>query len=218
MTLTLILSLKTEPSLLYCSLEERAREWEYVLSLSVSFLLLSITFNQSISYLFLCIYKQATMPKQYLPLLGQPIALYRQVIIYSLTLCSISLQFNLIPPGYVAVSTLSLACFKSKKSLSFAILPTTTFFKVSSFLIFHNTMSCLSLLPINIIYSPSPQMPKEIGNQTSNLHCLEKKDRILFTTAFRNVLFFFFFFACLIICIMKYFYVCCISLAQFYIN
>lgn len=79
----------------------------------------------------------------------------------------------------------------------------------SSITLCHVFPSCLLILFI------PPQMPKVIANHTSNLHSLEKKDRILFTMAFRNVLFFFF--ACLI-CIMKYFYACCISLAQFYIN
>lgn len=132
------------------------------------------------------------MPKQYLPLLGQPIALYRYVIIYSLTLllCSISLQFNLI--AYILQFLHFLPHASSQRNhcrlRSFLQRHLSRFLLSSSF--FHNTMSCLSLLPINIIiYSPSPQMPKEIANQTSNLHCLEKKDRILFTMAFRNVLF-----------------------------
>lgn len=37
-----------------------------------------------------------------------------------------------------------------------------------------------------------PQMRKEITKLNSNSHCLEKKDRILFTMGFRNVQLFYF--------------------------
>ena len=61
------------------------------------------------------------------------------------------------------------------------------FFPTFSFAFFYIPCFCFASW-LSIFFFA--QMQREITKQNSNLHCLEKKDRILFIMAFRNVQFF----------------------------
>jgi hypothetical protein len=158
------------------------------------------------------------MPKQYLPLLGQPIALYRYSINHSTNVVVVLSYIQFMCFTYIA-NHLQFLHFLShdwsqRNHCRLRSFLQRYFWRFFTFGFFHiDYVFCYWLL----IFFCFSQTSKETAKQNSNLHCLEKKDRIPFTAAFRNVQFFLCVY-CLVLWWWNFFNCSVISLAQFYIS